>query len=80
MGAPVYNKRHFAACYHIYEGAAADIEKRSPPRAPARGRRCDDGRARATKLDEPTAQAWAMRDAFDGLIEVIVRKMGGAGP
>jgi hypothetical protein len=33
--------------------------------------------ARAEKLDDPSAQAWAMRDAFDGLVEVIERELVG---
>ena len=35
-----------------------------------------DGRTRAAKLDDPSAQAWAMRDAFDGLVKVIERELG----
>ena len=80
VGAPVYNEGHFAACYHIYEGAAEDMEKRLPATCPGPKKAMHDGRARAAKLTDPSAQAWAMRDAFDGLIEVIVRKVGGAGP
>jgi hypothetical protein len=75
VGAPVYNQQHFAACYHIYEGAALDIEKRLPVTCPGPKKAMRDGRARAQKLDEPAAQAWAMRDAFDGLMEVILQKM-----
>ena len=78
VGAPVYNERHFAACYHIYEGAALDIEKRLPTACPGPKRAMRDGRNRAEKLDEPAAQAFAMRDAFDGLMEVIVQKLGKA--
>lgn len=74
VGAPVYNERHFAACYHIYEGAALDIEKRLPAACPGPKRAMHDGRTRAQKLDEPAAQAWALRDAFDGLMEVMVRR------
>lgn len=80
VGAPVYNEGHFAACYHIYEGAAEDMEKRLPATCPGPKKAMREGRARAAKLTDPSAQAWAMRDAFDGLIEVIVRKVGGAGP
>jgi hypothetical protein len=76
VGAPVYNQRHFAACYHIYEGAALDIEKRLPFACPGPKKAMKDGRTRAQKLDEPAAQAWALRDAFDGLLEVIVQKLG----
>lgn len=80
VGAPVYNHRHFAACYHIYEGAALDVEKQLPTACSGPKKAMRDGRARAQKLDDPSAQAWAMRDAFDGLIEVIVRRMGNKAP
>jgi hypothetical protein len=76
VGAPVYNKGHFAACYRIYEGAALDIEKRLPTVCPGPKKAMRDGRLKAQKLDEPHLQAWAMRDAFDGLMEVILRKVG----
>jgi hypothetical protein len=73
VGAPLYNKGDFESCYHVYEGAALDLERklsqscRSPQRALA------DGRKRAASLKASHAQAWAMRDAFDGLLEVIQR-------
>src|SRR5262249_11175509 len=78
VGAPVYNEQHFAACYHIYEGAALDMEKRLPAGCPGPKKAMRDGRLKAQKLDDPAAQAWAMRDAFDGLMEVILRKVGKA--
>lgn len=77
VGAPVYNEQHFAACYHVYEGAALDLEKRLPAACKGPKKAMRDGRTRAGKLDDPSAQAWAMRDAFDGLVEVIERKLGG---
>lgn len=73
VGAPLYNRGDFASCYHVYEGAALDLERklekscRSPQKALA------DGRKRAAGLKASHAQAWAMRDAFDGLLEVIQR-------
>ena len=76
VGAPVYNQHHFAACFHIYEGAALDIEKRLPLACPGPKKAMKDGRTKAQKLDDPAAQAWAMRDAFDGLIEVILQRLG----
>ncbi len=79
VGAPVYNQQHFAACYHIYEGAALDVEKRLPAACPGPKKAMRDGRTKAQTLDEPSAQAWAMRDAFDGLLDVIVRKLGPKG-
>jgi hypothetical protein len=77
VGAPVYNEGHFAACYHIYDGAAAEVEKKLPVACKGPKKAMRDGRAKAGKLDDPAAQAWAMRDAFDGLIDVIARKFQG---
>ncbi len=60
-------------------GAAATIRAmRSPsaPRVPIRSPSGLNEDARAAKLGDPSAQAWAMRDAFDGLVEVIERKLG----
>ena len=79
VGAPVYNEQHFAACYHIYEGAALDVEKRMPVACKGPKKAMHDGRTRAQKLDDPSAQAWAMRDAFDGLLEVMTRRLGAGG-
>jgi S1-C subfamily serine protease len=77
VGAPVYNEHHFAACYHIYEGAALDVEKRMPLACKGPKKAMHDGRQKALKLDDPSAQAWAMRDAFDGLLEVMAKRLGG---
>jgi hypothetical protein len=74
VGAPAYNKGHFAACYHVYEGAALDLEKRLPVACGGPKKAMRDGRNRAAKLTDPSAQAWAMRDAFDGLMDVVGRR------
>jgi serine protease Do len=73
VGAPLYNSGNHAACYHIYEGAAADLEHKLPHACQGAIDALAKGRERAASLTNATEQAWAMRDAFDGLIEVIVR-------
>jgi hypothetical protein len=70
----VYNERHFAACYHIYDGAAVEVEKKLPAACKGPKKAMRDGRAKAGKLDDAAAQAWALRDAFDGLLDVIGRR------
>jgi serine protease Do len=80
VGAPVYNEKHYAACYHVYEGAAEDVERRLPAACAGPKRALHEGRTKATKLSDPSAQAWAMRDAFDGLLDVIVRKVRASKP
>ncbi len=74
VGAPLYNSGNFAGCYHLYEGTAADLERRLPARCAGPVRALDAGRARAASLDDPSGQAWAMRDAFDGLLDVVERR------
>lgn len=71
VGAPLYNGGNFAGCYHMYEGTAADIERKLPASCAGPKRALEAGRTRAASLGEPSAQAWAMRDAFDGLINLI---------
>lgn len=77
VGAPLYNGGNHAGCYHIYEGAAADLDRKLPRSCKGPGDVLKAGRARAASLPTPTEQAWAMRDSFDGLISVIVRKRRG---
>lgn len=74
VGAPLYNQGNFAACYHIYEGAALDLERKLPAQCRGPKRALGDGRTRASRLLDPSAQAFALRDAFDGLFNVIERK------
>jgi hypothetical protein len=78
VGAPLYNQGNFSACFHIYEGAAMDLERRLPKRCTGPKHALAEGRARASKLNDPSAQAWALRDAFDGLFEVLERREAGS--
>ncbi len=75
VGAPLYNDGNFAACYHVYEGAALDIERRLPRACKGPKQALATGRSNADKLNDPSAQAWAMRDAFDGLTDVLMRRL-----
>lgn len=77
IGAPLYNAGNFAGCYHLYEGTAADIEHRLSSTCPGPARALEAGRTRAASLSEPSDQAWAMRDAFDGLLDVLERSASG---
>jgi hypothetical protein len=70
-GAPLYNQGNHEACYRIYEGTAEKWERD----APCAGVRAafGDGLLRASALPSFTEKAWAMRDTFDGLIDVAGR-------
>ena len=73
IGAALYDDGNFAGCYHIYEGAASDLERRLGTTCQRPARTLADGRKRAARLNDPSDQAWAMRDTFDGLLDVIRR-------
>ncbi len=73
-GAPLYNTntaQGFEACYRIYEGTALKYEKD----ASCKGVRAafGDGLLRASSLASYKEKAWAMRDTFDGMLNVSQR-------
>ena len=71
LGAPLYNQGNHEACFRIYEGAATRLERDSG----CKGVRdaFGAGLLRTTTLVSFTEKAWAMRDAFDGLLDVATR-------
>jgi hypothetical protein len=73
VGAPLYNAGNFAGCYHLYDGTASDLERKLPATCPGPSKALEDGRRRAASLPDAGSQAWAMRDAFDGLLELVQR-------
>lgn len=77
IGAPLYDGGNFGACYHIYEGAALDLERKLPKACGGPVKALGDGRKRAATLPKSYEQAWALRDTFDGLMDVIARKYKG---
>jgi len=75
VGAPLYNQGNFEACYRIYEGAALEVQQtvqqcQGPKQALVVG--IDS----AKKLQGWSEKAWAMRDAFDGVLAVAVPTPG----
>jgi hypothetical protein len=70
-GAPLYNQGNHEACFRIYEGTAVKFEHD----AACTGVRSafGDGLLRASGLNTYTEKAWAMRDTFDGLVDVAQR-------
>jgi serine protease Do len=73
VGAPLFNQGKLSACYHIYEGAAADLTKRLPRSCGGPKQALSVGRRRAAKLTDPGDQAWTLRDSFDGVLELLER-------
>ena len=74
VGAPLYNAGNVGACYHVYDGAASDLSRRLPISCKGPAKALGDQQKHAAALGDPSSQAWAMRDVFDGLLEVIARK------
>lgn len=74
IGAPAFNDGHADACYRVYDGAASDLERKLPATCKGPIKALSDAQKKAGAMSDPVAQAWAMRDAFDGLLEVIARK------
>lgn len=78
VGAPLYNTGNIPACYHVYLGASLDMETELSPACLGPRRALSTARQRAKGSANANAKAWAMRDGFDGLIDVIERKLGGS--
>jgi hypothetical protein len=76
-GAPIYNQGHHQACYRTYESAAREIDRKMNDCAGVR-RALMAGVQRADELGDYTSKAWAMRDAFDGVLDLIDRGLRNA--
>jgi len=72
VGAPLYNRGDVEACFRIYEGTSSKLEH-DPP-CPGVGKAFGDGLLRASTLATYKEKAWALRDTFDGLIDVAKRR------
>lgn len=73
VGAPTYNEGDFLGCYQVYDRAALGMETALSPACKGPARALATGRAKAQSMIAPSDKAWAMRDAFDGMIDVIDR-------
>lgn len=70
IGAPAYNEGDVARCFSVYAEAAKKlIDTRDD--CPGVQTALRAGLARASGMPDLDHQAWAMRDAFDGLLLVI---------
>ncbi|HET6610397.1 MAG TPA: trypsin-like peptidase domain-containing protein [Kofleriaceae bacterium] len=72
-GAPIYNQGNHEACYRIYEGAARKLRDDLKACDGIKGA-LDAGLKRAEGEISYTEKAWALRDTFDGLLDVVMRK------
>ncbi len=78
IGAPLYNEGNFEGCYHVYEGAASDLERKLKTTCDKPAKTLAEGRKKAARMSNPSDQAWALRDTFDALLDVI-KRWGGPG-
>ena len=68
LGAPLYNQGNHEACFRIYEGASSRLERESSCSGIREA--FGAGLLRTTTLGTWTEKAWALRDTFDGLLNV----------
>lgn len=74
QGAPAYNDGDIEKCFRLYQQVAKRlIDSRAD--CPGVQTALRDGLKRADDLADVDHQAWAMRDAFDGLLSVIEKYM-----
>jgi serine protease Do len=72
VGAPAYNRGDVEACYRLYARTAEQlIDARGD--CPGAQRALRDGLLRCVELSDADDRAWALRDTFDGLLDVIQR-------
>jgi serine protease Do len=71
IGAPLYNQGNFEACYRIYEGAALEVQQ-TVQQCQGPRQALIHGIDAAKKLTGWSDKAWAMRDAFDGVLSAAV--------
>jgi serine protease Do len=74
-GAPLYNKGNTEACYRIYAGAINDIDRRVNQCGRVK-KALREGLSNAGKSEDWIIKAWAVRDSFDGVLQVVRRKYG----
>ncbi|MCP3144682.1 S1 family peptidase [Pyxidicoccus xibeiensis] len=72
VGAPAYNRGDVEGCYRLYARTAEQlIDERGD--CPGAQRALRDGLLRCGELSDLDDRAWALRDVFDGLLDVIQR-------
>jgi len=73
VGAPLYNQGNIEACYRVYEGAILDVMRNAPSCA-GPNQALNAGLKEAANRGSYTDKAWALRDAFDGVLDVMSRR------
>lgn len=72
VGVPLFNDGNHEACARVYEGGALALAKQLKGCTGVK-KALEEGLARAAGLSTATEKAWALRDTFDGLLDVVER-------
>jgi S1-C subfamily serine protease len=75
-GAPLYNAGNPEGCYLVYAGIIGEIDRRTNG-CPAAKQALRQSLSVADAQSNPQDKAWALRNAFDGLIDAILRRQSG---
>ncbi len=70
VGAPAYNQGNIEACYRVYRETAKRLVAEHD-NCPGPKKALELGLRRAAAMKDADGRAWAMRDAFDGLMAVM---------
>lgn len=70
IGAPAYNAGDHQGCYDVYSCTARTIRTDLPDLPELAADRLHQGLSECLAMDDPDAQAWAMRHAFDAVLEM----------
>lgn len=79
VGAPAYNRGDVEGCYRLYARTAEQLIDERPD-CPGAQRALRDGLLRCVDLTDADDRAWALRDTFDGLLDVIQRWLASRTP
>jgi serine protease Do len=74
-GAPLYNAGNAEGCYLLYAGMIGEIDRRTAGCTAAK-QALRQSLSVADAQNNPLDKAWALRNAFDGLIDAILRRQG----
>jgi hypothetical protein len=74
-GAPVYNDGNHEGCYRIYEKTAEGLREQLSVTCSGSRDALQAGLSRAGTMESFDDKAWALRDSFDGLLDVVRRRV-----
>jgi hypothetical protein len=73
-GVALFNKGDKAGCFQIYEETAQEVRDALPESCSGPRGALAQGMSRAGRLSTPGEKAYALRDVFDSLIDVVAKR------